>query len=200
MKPGLKSTLLLALAAIILATTANLWVARLLPVQNASGKADIHADFDLTDSEGTRRTHSDFAGKFLLVYFGYTACPDMCPTGLALMSEAKAQLPEIPLQPLFISIDPERDTRAVLKDYAANFPGIIAMSGSSEQIKNATRAFRVAYMKGPVKADGSYLMDHSTLIYLMDRQGNYLAHFPQNTPLESLKRGIRDAINASQPE
>jgi protein SCO1/2 len=143
------------------------------------GKVAIGGDFTLVDQTGATRHAADFRGKLMLVYFGYTYCPDVCPTELQKMSEgidllgAKGD----DVQPIFITVDPQRDTVAQMKDYAANFhPRLVALTGSAEQVAAAARAYRVFYQQVKLP-DGSYLMDHSSVIYLMARDGTYLAHF-----------------------
>jgi cytochrome oxidase Cu insertion factor (SCO1/SenC/PrrC family) len=139
----------------------------------------IGGDFALVDQTGATRHAADFQGRLMLVYFGYTTCPDVCPTELQTMSEAIDLLGAKgdAVQPIFITIDPQRDTVEQMKDYAANFhPRLVALTGSAEQVAAAARVYRVFYQRVK-QADGSYLMDHSSVVYLMARDGSYLAHF-----------------------
>jgi len=142
----------------------------------------IGGDFTLTDQNGNTRHAADFRGKLMLVYFGYTYCPDACPTALQDMSQALDQLGEKGSQvtPIFITVDPDRDTPAQMKLYAENFhPSLVALSGSKEQVAAAARAYRVYYQKGKPSKPGAddYLMDHTSYIYLMGRDGRYISHF-----------------------
>jgi cytochrome oxidase Cu insertion factor (SCO1/SenC/PrrC family) len=152
----------------------------------------IGGDFTLVDQTGATRLAADFRGKLMLVYFGYTSCPDVCPTELQKMSEAIDLLDAKgdAVQPIFITVDPQRDTVEQMQDYAANFhPRLVALTGSAEQIAVAARAYRVFYQ--PVKQpDGSYLMDHSSVVYLMARDGSYLAHFGSESDAAQIAAAI----------
>jgi cytochrome oxidase Cu insertion factor (SCO1/SenC/PrrC family) len=152
----------------------------------------IGGAFALTDQHGVLRHDGDFRGKLMLIYFGYTFCPDVCPTELQTMSEAIDRLGAKgdAVQPIFITVDPARDTQEQLKAYAENFhPRLLALTGSAEQIAQAARAYKVFYQ--PVKqGDGEYLMDHSSVVYLMDRDGHYLAHFGGNLTAEQMAAAI----------
>jgi len=140
----------------------------------------IGGPFTLTSQDGATVTSGDFAGKYLLVYFGYTSCPDMCPTGLQSMSRALDMLgPNADkVQPLFITVDPARDTPKKLKDYDSAFhPKIIGLTGTPEQIAAAAKAYQVYYQKG--EGDQDYEVEHSSLIYLMDPEGNLVTTFDE---------------------
>ncbi|MGE3623656.1 MAG: SCO family protein [Bdellovibrionales bacterium] len=144
----------------------------------------IGGPFTLTDQYGRTVHETDYLGKYLLVYFGYTYCPDLCPTGLESMAHALDALgPDAKqVQPIFITIDPERDTPAKLKEYAASFsPKIVALTGTPDQIAAVAREYQVYYAKGDFVDDNQYLMDHSTLIYLMDPKGKFVTTFPDDT-------------------
>jgi protein SCO1 len=152
----------------------------------------VGGPFTLTDQNGATRGSDDFRGKLMLIYFGYTFCPDVCPTELQTMSEAIDRLGAKgdAVQPIFITVDPARDTQEQLKAYAENFhPRLLALTGSAEQIAQAARAYKVFYQ--PVKqGDGEYLMDHSSVVYLMGRDGHYLAHFGGNLTAEQMAAAI----------
>lgn len=156
------------------------------------GQPAIGGPFELIDKDEKTWKSSDFKGKPLLVYFGYTYCPDICPTALYTMSQAVERLGgKAALQPLFITIDPERDTPAQLENYFQNFlKDFIMLTGSSLQIKQAIKAFRVhAARVEEGRGEADYLMDHSSLIYLMDKQGKYIAHFDHKcSPQDIIKR------------
>ena len=136
--------------------------------------ADFGRSLALPDLNGRMRTLDDFKGKVTVVFFGYTQCPDVCPTTMAELAEVKKSLgPDGDrLQGVFVTIDPERDTPEVLKGYLANFdPGFIALRGTAEQTAAAAKEFKVFYAKVPGKTPGSYTMDHTAASYVLDRNG-----------------------------
>lgn len=148
----------------------------------------IGGPFQLVDHTGKTITDADYRGRFLLIYFGYGYCPDVCPTELANMAAALDRLGGRAdrVQPLFITIDPARDTPKVLAEYVANFhPRLIGLTGTAEQIAGAAKAYRVFYARSrvvsagqPEKAEsGEYFMDHSGFVYLMGPDGEYRAMF-----------------------
>lgn len=145
--------------------------------------AAVGGPFELVDHAGKKALDSDFRGKHLLIYFGYTYCPDVCPTELTLMAQALDRLGPAAdkVQPLFITIDPERDDPAHMADYVGLFhPRLIGLSGSPAQVAVAVKAYRVYAAKAPgwEKAGKDYLMDHSSFIYWMDDAGKFVAAFP----------------------
>ncbi|GGF06945.1 copper-binding protein [Aliidongia dinghuensis] len=146
--------------------------------------AKIGGPFQLVDARnGKTVTDQDFKGKWLLIYFGYTHCPDACPTALNDLSLALDKLGEkrAAMAPVFITIDPERDTADVMKDYVASFaPDIVGLTGSTEQIAQAEKEYRVYAAKHPTK-DGGYDMDHSSIIYVMDPSGRFVTNFTHET-------------------
>ena len=136
--------------------------------------ADYGRDFTLTDHTGKPRTLADFRGKVVIVFFGYTRCPDVCPTTLAELKLAKEQLGEDGkrIQVLFITVDPERDTRELLARYVPAFdPSFIGLYGDSAQIAKVAKEFKVFYQKSPGKTPESYTVDHSSGSYVFDTQG-----------------------------
>lgn len=151
-----------------------------------SGEALIGGPFELTDQNGNAVTDQTFKGKLMLIYFGFTFCPDACPTALGVMSAAldKLDVAADRVVPMLITVDPERDTAPVLKDYVSNFhPRMMGLTGTPEQIAKVAKAYRVFYAKAPGAAPDEYLMDHTLLIYLMDGEGKYLKFFgPDATP------------------
>ena len=158
--------------------------------------ADYAQGFSLADYNGQVRTLKDFSGKVVVVFFGFTQCPDVCPTSLADLAQTKKLLGSDgdKLQAIFITVDPERDTPAVMKDYVAGFDaGIVPLSGSMAAVAEAAKAYRVYYAKHPSK-DGGYDMDHSSIIYLMDRQGRFLANFTHETPPEQIAAKLRSLV------
>ena len=146
----------------------------------------IGGSFTLTAADGREVTDQSFRGKIMLVYFGYTACPDACPTALNELAGALADLGPLAdrVQPLFITVDPARDTRDVLAEYVRAFdPRILGLTGTPEQIAAAARAYGVSY--APVKTadtpDG-YLVDHTSEVFVMDEEGRFVATFTPETP------------------
>ena len=147
--------------------------------------ATIGGEFELTSSTGDTVRWGDFAGQYRIVYFGFTYCPDLCPTdmqrmaqGLKKLSEDKPHMAE-KIQPIFISIDPERDTPEIVGEFASAFgESIIGLTGTPEQVKVAADAFKVYYERGEDTPDGTYLMNHSNIVYLFDPDGKPLATLP----------------------
>lgn len=128
----------------------------------------------LTDPDGKTRTLAEFKGKVVVLFFGYTQCPDVCPSTMGELAEVKRALgPDGErVQGVFVTVDPERDTAELLKGYVANFdPSFVALRGSPEEIKAVTRDFKVFYMKVPGKTDTSYTVDHTAGSYIYDTQG-----------------------------
>ena len=151
----------------------------------------IGGPFRLVDQNGKAVTDADLKGKWSLVYFGYTHCPDACPTALNDISIALDELgpQRNAVRPVFVTVDPERDTPEVLKSYVTAFDApILALSGTPEEIAQAAKGYRVYYAKHP-EAGGDYSMDHSSVIYVMDPQGRFTASFTQeNSPEEIAER------------
>ena len=144
-----------------------------------SAVAGIGGPFTLTDGNGKQVTDQDFRGKYMLVFFGFTFCPDICPTTLNMVSDALDRLgPKADkIAPLFITVDPKRDTPAVVKQYAAAFgPRIVGLTGTPEQIKAVAKAYRVYYAEHRTgEGPGDYSMDHSSVMYLMGPDGTFVA-------------------------
>lgn len=156
--------------------------------------ADYAKDFQLPDTEGRTRTLADFLGKVTIVFFGYTQCPDVCPTTLAEIAQAKKLLgPDgDKVQGVFITVDPERDTPQVLKAYMANFdPGFVALRGSAEQVAATAKDFKVFYKKVEGKTPGSYTMDHSAASYVYDTQGRLRLYTRYGSGAQALADDIK---------
>lgn len=136
-----------------------------------------------------------FRGKYMLMYFGFTFCPDVCPGELQIIGAAMDMLGEDSerITPVFVSIDPERDRPEVLADYVPHFHDrMIGLTGTPEQIAGLARAWKVYYSRvEDENMPGGYVMDHSSIIYLMDPDGRFLKHFPHGTPPEDIAAGIR---------
>ena len=197
------SRIMLFIAAMVIAVAVGLTINTLFFSQNSDGRrtvgvAAIGGPFELLDHKGKTVRDSDFRGTYLLVMFGFTNCPDVCPTGLQLISEAKELLePDTRnVQPLMITVDPERDTIKVLADYVRNFhPSILGLTGTVDQIKAVAGAYKAFFSKGTVDKDGTYFIDHSPFIYLMGPNGRYLDHFTANTPPNAIAMRIKLAIS-----
>jgi protein SCO1/2 len=160
------------------------------------GREPVGGPFTLIDHNGVPRTDADFRGKLMLVYFGFTYCPDICPTDLQAISLALTQLGAAgdKVQPLFITVDPERDT-AHLKDYVTAFhPRLIGLTGNAQAIREAAHAYKVYYAKVPNKTGTDYTVDHTAFIYLMDTQGRYVGFFPPGTPPQRIVEMIRPRL------
>jgi protein SCO1/2 len=187
--------------ALFVAGFAAAYSIRLAPEgSRTEGRALIGGPFTLADTAGKRVTDRDFRGKLMLVFFGYTHCPDVCPTEMQNMADVMEKLGPDAKQvaPVFISVDPVRDTPEALSDYVKNFsPLITGLTGSQEEIASAAKAYRVYFRK----ADGGpedYTVDHSVFVYLMDREGNYLTHFMFNTPAENMVSVIKKHISGDK--
>lgn len=160
-------------------------------------KVQIGGPFTLTDHTGKTVTDASFRGKFMLVFFGYTYCPDVCPTELQVMAEALSMMGPAASQvaPIFITVDPERDTPEVLKAYVENFsPSLIGLTGTSEQIAAVAKSYRVFYGKAGNATGQDYLMDHSSIIYLMAPDGSFRKHFTYTTDARALAESLASAM------
>jgi cytochrome oxidase Cu insertion factor (SCO1/SenC/PrrC family) len=158
------------------------------------GAPTIGGAFELVDKDGKIWRNTDFKGKPMLVYFGYTYCPDICPTALYHLTEAMEKLgTSQAAQPLFITIDPQRDTVAQLQTYSQNFhKDFIMLTGSKDQVDQAIKAYRVhAARASEERGADDYLMDHSSLIYLMDKSGQYRAHFNHQTSSQEIVERVK---------
>lgn len=171
----------------------RLWMERVSP-EGGSGTALVGGPFQLTDQDGNAVTEQTYKGKLMLIYFGFTYCPDACPTALGVMSAAldKLDVAAERVVPILITVDPERDTPQVLKDYVSNFhPRMVGLTGTPEQIAQVAKAYRVFYQKASGATGGDYLMDHTLLIYLMDGEGKYLANFTASATPDQMADEIR---------
>ena len=160
----------------------------------SSGKALVGGPFSLVDHTGRRVTEKDFKGRLMLVFFGFTNCPDVCPAELQVMGAALDKLGDKAKEvvPVFVTVDPERDTAQQMASYISNFrPGFVGLTGTPEEIAAVAKTYRVYYAR--VKDEGStagYTMDHSAIAYLMDRQGDYAAHFAYGTDADAMAARI----------
>ena len=165
------------------------------PAVQTSGKALIGGPFTLVGRDGKPVTDQAFRGTYMLVFFGFTHCPDICPAELQMMAAALDELgPKAnEIIPIFITLDPERDTPMVVSDYVTNFsPRFVGLTGSSEQIAAAAKAYRVVYSKFQQdKTSSDYSIDHSALVYLMGKDGEYITHFAYGTPASQMTETLR---------
>jgi protein SCO1/2 len=169
---------------------------RLLPGGNIKvmGQALIGGPFALTDHTGKRVTEQDFRGRTMLVFFGFTFCPDVCPSGLQVMSAALDKLGAKAdrVVPLFISVDPERDTPEQLALYVQSFhPRLVGLTGTPAEVEAVTKAYRVYVRKvNDPKSTAGYTIDHSAILYVMGPDGAYRAHFTHSTNADALAAGL----------
>jgi cytochrome oxidase Cu insertion factor (SCO1/SenC/PrrC family) len=165
-----------------------------------AGTVDIGGPFRLTNQYGERVTPKDFAGKYMMIYFGYTYCPDICPMTLANMTQALDQLPEAmadKVVPIFVTVDPERDTVEQLSEYAPLFhPRLVALTGTDAEVKAAARAYRVYFGKVEDASSGDYLMDHSSFVYLMGPDGAYVTHFGHSATPDDMAEALKREVSA----
>ena len=163
-----------------------------------TGKALVGGPFRLTNQHGQPVQDSDFRGKYMLVVFGYSFCPDVCPAELQVVTAAlEAMGPEADrIQPIFITVDPERDTVSQLAVYSQNFhPRLLALTGTPAEIAEVAGRYRVYYAKAAGSSSSQdYLMDHSSIIYLMGPDGQFVQHFPYSTDAAKLAEQLRAAI------
>jgi protein SCO1/2 len=153
--------------------------------------------FALTDTSGKRRTLADFAGKVTVVFFGYTQCPDVCPTTMAELAEVKRALgPDGErVQGVFITVDPQRDTPEALKAYMEGFdPSFVALTGTPEEVKAAAKDFKVFYAKSEGKGGGAYTMDHTAGSYVFDANGKPRLFVRYGMGAQALAEDIRKLL------
>ena len=156
--------------------------------------ADYGRKLELTDAEGKPRSLADFKGKVSVVFFGYTQCPDVCPTTLAELAAVKRDLGKDGerLQGVFVSVDPQRDTPEILKAYMASFdPGFVALRGTPEQIKDTAKEFKVFYAQVPGKTEGSYTVDHTAGTYVFDATGKVRLFVRYGSGAEALRHDLK---------
>jgi len=161
-----------------------------------TGQADVGGPFQLTDQHGKRVSEQDFRGRYMLIYFGYSFCPDVCPTTLAVMAQAleKAGDRARRVTPVFITIDPERDTPQVLDDYMKAFgPSFVGLTGSAAEIKDVLKKYRVYAAKKPLDG-GGYGMDHSSVLYLMGPNGKMISFYDEAVSPDDLAKDLRSKL------
>ena len=161
-----------------------------------SGKVQVGGPYTLTDQNGNKRSSADFHGKYQLIYFGYSFCPDICPTTLGVISQAldKMGVDQNRIVPIFITIDPERDSPKILKDYMAAFgPRFVGLTGTPAEIAAVEKEYRVYAKKTPL-ADGGYGMDHSSVIYLMGADGRLVTFYDELISPDALEKDLKAKI------
>jgi cytochrome oxidase Cu insertion factor (SCO1/SenC/PrrC family) len=160
------------------------------------GRGPVGGPFTLTDQNGQTRSDGEFRGKLMVVYFGYTYCPDICPADLMAITQAlDAPGPAAAdVQPLFITIDPERDTALLGRYVSAFHQSLIGLTGSPEEIRKVANAYKAYYAKVPDPRGGDYVIDHMGAIYLIGRNGEYLGFMPPQTSPDRLARILREHL------
>jgi cytochrome oxidase Cu insertion factor (SCO1/SenC/PrrC family) len=176
-------------------------------------RGPIGGPFALTDQTGRRRTDADFRGKLMVIYFGYASCPDICPADLTSIALALGQLEARlggaadAIQPIFITLDPERDTVERLAEYVAAFhPRLIGLTGTPDEIRTVATAYKTWYAKKPVDppstaanaSAGDYAVDHTAFIYLVGKDGRYLGFLPPSTAPDHLRDVIGQMLSREQ--
>jgi cytochrome oxidase Cu insertion factor (SCO1/SenC/PrrC family) len=188
-------TLLLALAIGIYALSSS----KLAPV--GSGIALVGGPFTMVNQKGETVTEKTFLGKPMLLFFGFTFCPDVCPTELQIITAALEDLGDkgSDIQPIFVTVDPERDTPEVMASYVSNFgTRLVGLTGSPAQVAEMAGVYRIFYAKQDNPKDPkNYQMDHSAIIYLMGTDGKFLKHFSYSTDAKALAVGIKQALGRS---
>lgn len=213
--PVKNRTLLFASIALLL--VALLWLAFFWSPEGSTLTGDGHSrssavlastpptggDFVLNGPEGPVALEN-YRGKVVLLYFGYTFCPDVCPTALSLLAQALSGLTPDELekaQGIFISVDPERDTMEVLQAYPPFFhPKIVGATGSADQVAEVARQYGASYMKQKAEGDRPYSVDHSSFTYLIDSEGKLAAALPHGTPPQKIVDQVRALLGTSKPD
>ncbi len=171
--------------------------------QGLVSSVSVGGPFTLQDTAGETVTEADFRGRHMLIYFGYTFCPDVCPTELGNISVALNMLePEVAEQvtPMFITIDPERDTPDILAEYVPLFhENLVGLTGTREQIDQVAQQYRIFFRRVEDPDYTYYLMDHSSFVYLMDESGELVSMFAYGTEPESLAETIGASVRGEQP-
>lgn len=207
-KVRIVALLALAAALVVLSVGAVFWLRPAPPVASVDSGvmrvpagAAIGGPFQLVDQNGRAVTEADFAGKFMLIFFGFTHCPDVCPTELQVIANTMDVLGAdgARVVPTFITVDPERDTPAQIKDYVAAFhPKMVGLTGTPEQIAAAAKAFKVYFNKQPnADSPDDYQVDHTAFVYLMGPDGHLRSMFRNNASAEAIAGEIRAQLRQS---
>lgn len=195
------TTILIVLFGLCMAGGVLVWQTWRASQITGNERVPIGGPFTLVDQDGNTVTEKTWPGQHLLVYFGYTYCPDVCPGDLQTLSLALQQLEKdnpgaaAKVQPLFITIDPERDTVAVIKEYVTLFhPRLVGLTGTVAQVDAAKKSYRVYAVKREDESASDYLMDHTALVYLISPEGHYEAHFTSSTSADEMARRIGELV------
>jgi len=200
---GIVAKIVIALSVIIAGLSLYILLAFELPDKPIAGQGgnidetvSIGGDFTLTDHNGKVFNSDMIKGKLSLIYFGFTFCPDICPTSLQKLTDVLSTLDKykIDVQPIFITIDPARDKPELLKEYLSHFhPNFIGLTGSNDEIKRVADLYKVYYAIAQDSKDvgNKYMLDHTSFIYLMDRNGKYMKHFYMSSTPEEIIEYIR---------
>jgi protein SCO1/2 len=167
------------------------------PGGSSAALSDIGGSFQLVDQSGQRRSDKDFRGRYVLLYFGYTYCPDVCPTTLEAMADALSRLGSQAnrIVPVFVTLDPERDTAAALKRYLAEFGSrFVGLTGSLGEITNVAHAYRVYFAKHALPG-GGYSVDHSSVVYLLGPDGKLVTFYDATTDSGVLVKDLKSRVN-----
>jgi protein SCO1/2 len=157
------------------------------------GRGSVGEPFTLTDPTGKQRSDTEFRGKLMIVYFGYSYCPDVCPTDLMAITQALDGLGPAAegVQPIFVTIDPERDSKLLPEYLSAFHHSFIGLTGSPDEIRRVANSYKAFYVKVPDERAGNYSIDHAGVIYLMGRNGEYLGFMPPQTNPDRLTEVLR---------
>ena len=181
----LLSSLLMLL---VLSIGTGLWIYKQTKTNNLNKATLVGGSYNLTDHNGNKVTHKSFSNKFKIIYFGYTFCPDICPTGMAVISQALDLLGNKAkrIKPIFITVDPKRDNVEIMAEYHSHFhPSFSNLTGTLDQIRRVAKLYRVYYKKSDASEAENYLMDHSSIMYVLSPEGEYINHFgPEITPAQ----------------
>jgi len=196
---GLLSAHALLLAALLVGAVAPVLVYELGSRHHERPDVQMGGPFTLNDGDGHTVTDRTYRGKWMLVYFGYTFCPDVCPTTLSDIASALAKLGSraADVAPLFITVDPERDTAPVMREYVRAFDSrIIGLTGTPAQVAAVARKYHVFYQKADNGTQGNdYLVDHSALIYVIDPSGQFAAYFSHGTTSDAIASGLKQLMD-----
>ena len=165
-----------------------------------SGKHPVGGPFTLSDPEGRRIALEDLRGRLVLLYFGYAGCPDVCPTDLAIIAQSLRELGAAAdaVQPVFITLDPLRDSPAVLREYATAFhPRMLALTGSEEEVRRIATDYKVFFEKVTLPGEKGYVIDHTPYTFLLDREGRFVILFPPGTQADRMGVMLREQIAAA---
>lgn len=189
--------LLLVVTTVMLVVTKNRFSSDMPVTEGKSeGVAFVGGDFNLINQDDKQVGDKDFRGKVMMVFFGFTHCPDICPTTSATYAKVLELLGDKAdmVAPIFISVDPDNDTPEVLKEYLSNFDKrIIGLTGTEEQITQATSAYK-AYFAKATNSEGNETIDHSGFIYIMDKNGKYVKHFSYDASAQEIADAVSDLL------